>query len=148
MRFFYHRHLLTLAESTRANTYAIDTATERLTEGGVVNIFPTGRAVDSFSHPWRSGVGRIISELPTQAKQDVMIVPYTLGNVSVLRIIGAVAMRGEGYMRRHQTMNLHLCPLQSAAKLIESLPTPDQGDPSAITAYIKRQFIDTLHTPT
>jgi len=140
-RILYRKHLLNTAESAEANTRAIEASTKRLNEGGVVNIFPTGSVVDSLTHPWRDGVGRIISKIPKDTKNETLVAPYRLDDISRTRLIGAVAMRGKGLLGKPQTMNLHLGPIQTAATLVDSLPESTHDDQVAITALLRSQFI-------
>jgi len=141
-RILYRKYLLTTAESAEANTRAIEAATEFLEEEGVVNIFPVGSVVDSLTHPWRRGVGRIVNDIPEEAKQNVLIAPYRIDDISQKRLIGAVAMRGRGLVGSHQTMNVRLGPLQTAAELVDPLLDSNRTDHVAITDRLQRQFID------
>lgn len=141
-RILYRKHLLTTAESAEANTRAIKASAKRLGEGGVVNIFPTGSVVDSLTHPWRDGVGRIISDIPDDTKKEILIAPYQLDDISRARLIGAIAMRGNGSLGKPQTMNLRLGPIQTATKLVDSLPESVHEDQAAITALLRNQFVN------
>jgi hypothetical protein len=141
-RIAYRRHLLTLAESAQANEQAIVASSERLADDGVVNIFPVGSVVDARRHAWRTGVGRIIREIPENAAGDVLVVPYGMEAISRARFLGAVATQGRGIFGRPQSMNVHIGPIQTVSELTESLPEGEQDDPSAITRQLREQFLE------
>jgi hypothetical protein len=141
-RIAYRRHLLTLAESARANEAAIATSSERLADDGVVNIFPVGSVVDARRHAWRTGVGRIIQQIPEESKGDVLVVPYGLESMSRAKFLGAVAMRGHGIFGRPQSMNVHVGPIQTANELTGSVPAGEREDPAAITKQLYEQFLE------
>lgn len=145
-RLFYRKYLLTLAESEQANTRSLQAANEHLDRGSVVNIFPCGSVVDARVNPWRTGVGKIIRQIPEETKSDVLIVPYGMEDISRARLVGAVAMRGRGIFGRPQQMNVRLGPLQTAAELADSLPDSDREDPEAITERLRGQFVDHFGT--
>ena len=144
----YRKHLLTVAESAEANTRAVEAVVERLDDGGVGNIFPTGSVVDSLTHPWREGVGRIINELPEEAKGETLVVSYKLDDIPRKRLVGAVAMRGRGMLGKPQRMGLRLGPIGTAAALIDSLPDSDRQDQTAITEQLRSQFTAYFGTET
>jgi hypothetical protein len=108
-RWLYKKFLLTTELSEEVNQRSLQAASERLGQGGIVNIFPCGSVVNAHTHPWRSGVGRIIRDIPDEQKVEVKIVPYKLEDMSRLRFMGAVATRGSGLVAP-QTMNLSLAP--------------------------------------
>lgn len=141
-RIAYRRHLLTLAESAQANEAAIATSSERLADDGVVNIFPVGSVVDARRHAWRTGVGRIIQQIPEESKSDVLVVPYGLESMSRAKFLGAVAMRGRGIFGGPQSMNVHVGPIQTADELTGSLPASERDDPAAITRQLHEQFLE------
>lgn len=141
-RLAYRRHLLTLAESAQANEQAIAASSERLVDDGVVNIFPVGSVVDARKHAWRTGVGRIIREVPENAAGDVLVVPYGMEAISRARFLGAIATRGRGIFGRPQSMNVHVGPIQTVSELTESLPVDEQDDPAAITRQLREQFLE------
>jgi len=140
-RFFYRKFLLTTDESAQVNERALAQASNRLDEGGVVNIFPSGSVVDARNHPWRSGVGRIIRDIPEERKSDVLVASYAMKDTSRLRLIGAVAARGRGMLGRLQTMNVSLGPLVTADDVVESLPPALQKNPDAITEQLRQDFL-------
>ena len=141
-RVFYRRHLLGLEESTRANEETLQRATHYLNEGGVVNIYPCGSIVDSRTHPWREGVGRMINDLSDKGKGDVLVAPYALEGISRIRFLGAIAMRGWGVFGRSQSLDMSLGPMYTADELVAMLPKSDRDDPAAITGLLQRQFIE------
>jgi len=140
-RVIFRHYLLTLAESEEANTRSLGIASEKLVEGGTVNIHPTGRVVDARTHPWRAGVGRIIQHISEETRKDILIAPYSLDKISNVQLLGALAVRGRGVLGRPQTMHVQLGPLQTAAALVDSLPDSDRDDPVAITTQLQRQFV-------
>lgn len=139
-RFFYRKFLLTTEESAKVNERVLTDASSRLEDGGVVNIFPTGSVVDARTHEWRSGVGRIIRDVPNERKPDVIVAPYAIKDASRLRLIGAVATRGWGIFGRPQTMDVSFGLLVTALDVVESLPPSLQGDPAAITEQLRQDF--------
>jgi hypothetical protein len=145
-RVLYRKYLLSTAESADANTRAIEAVVERLDKGGVGNIFPTGSVVDSLTHPWREGVGRIINELPDKSKEETLVVPYKLDDIPRRRLVGAIAMRGHGMFGRPQRMSLRLGPVCTTAALIDSLPDSDRENQTAITQQLRSRFIDYFGT--
>ena len=140
-RLKYHKDLLTLAQSQAANDQATITASERLTNGGVVNVYPTGQVVDAGQHPWREGVGKILKSIPDHDKDSVLIVPYNMQHISRMRFMGAIAMRGKGIFGKPQSLNVQLGTMQTASELVGQLHPRDQDDPKAITALLQQQFI-------
>lgn len=139
-RFFYRKFLLTTEESAKVNERVLADASSRLNDGGVVNIFPTGSVVDARTHEWRSGVGRIIRDVPNERKPDVIVAPYAIKDASRLRLIGAVATRGWGIFGRPQAMDVSFGPLVTALDVVESLPPSLQRDPAAITEQLRQDF--------
>lgn len=143
-RMLYRKFLLTTEESRHVNERSLLAASERLNDGGVVNIFPVGSVVDARTHPWRSGVGKIIRDIETKKKSDVLVAPYAMDDISRARLVGAVAMRGWGVFGRSQVMNVSLGPIMSANDVIESLPPSLQSDPDAITEQLRQDFCKTF----
>lgn len=141
-RWRYKRWLLSNAESAIANEAAIQDATDHLARDGVVNIYPCGGIVDARKHPWRQGMGRIITKLPEETRKEVLVAPYRMVDASWLRLVAAVALRGHEPFVRPQAINLEIGPLQTAADLVEGLPPESQEDPMAITAQLRDEFLE------
>jgi hypothetical protein len=106
-RLLFRKSLQTLAESARLNQLMVDSAAQELSDDGVVNVFPCGRIVNNMKKPWRPGVGRIISAVPAADRENVLVVPYQVNNMSRLRLLGAVAARGRGPLGTQQKI---YCP--------------------------------------
>ena len=140
-RFLYRKFLLTMEESAEVNEQVLGMASERLDEGGIVNIFPTGSVVDARTHEWRAGVGRIIRDVPDERKPDILVASYAMRDASRMRLVGAVAARGWGIFGRPQSMEVSLGPLVTASDVVESLPVSLQRDPDAITEQLRRDFL-------
>lgn len=140
-RRYYRRSLLSAEESHAANGQAIKEATGYVADGGVVNIFPCGSIVDSMTHPWRQGVGQIITGLPEEVREDTLVAPYRMVDASWIRTVAAVAMRGRGVFGRPQTMAIELAPMYTVGDIIQDLPG-GQDDPLAITEYLRQGFVD------
>ena len=140
-RLMYKKFLLSKEESANRNTSALSAAVKRLEDGGIVNIFPTGSVVDSFSHPWRNGVGKIIADLDPDSRQDTLVSPYAINDISKLRLVGAVALKGRAPFGRPQIIDLHLPSPQTVGSIIESLHKVDRADPVAITERLRENFL-------
>jgi hypothetical protein len=141
-RQYYRKSLLDADESRVANELAIMEAAGNVREGGLVNIFPCGSIVDSMTHPWRQGVGQIITELPEDVHQDVLVAPYRMVDASWIRTVAAVAMRGRGIFGRPQTMDIELAPIYTVDEIIQTLPDGQQDDPVVITDQLRQNFIN------
>ncbi len=141
-RIFYRRYLLSASESADANAHSLAAATDRLAKGGVVNIFPCGSVVDARTHPWRHGVGKIIEQLPPDARQDVLVAPYCIDDISRMRLVGAVALKGRGIFGRPQTMTVRLGPFQTTEELFDSETSREPIMPATITAELRERFVD------
>lgn len=140
-RFLYHRSLLTRTESAKVNDRTLRVATDHLTEGGAVNIFPCGSVVDWRTHPWRIGAGHIINNLDTEAGADTLVVPYRMDQVERIRLLAAVALRGRGFARRPQRLTMHVGAPLPAAELAG-------GDAMAVTVRLRDYCLGQLHPET
>lgn len=140
-RILYRKFLLTLIESEEANSRAIDASVDKLTAGGIVNIFPTGSVTDSMTSPWREGIGRIITHLDSDTQQDTLVSLYNIDRISKLRLVGAVATRGR-MLGKPQAMKLNLGPIESAGDLVGSLHRVDRDDPAAVTELLRTRYVD------
>jgi hypothetical protein len=137
-RLMYRRFLRTAADSAQLNDHALDTAAQSLINNDAVGIFPCGSVVDAKTHPWRRGVGEIIQRIPDDAKSNVLIVPFGMEDISRLRLVAAVAMRGRGVFGRPQTMTLQLGTVQTVQELVDTLPCENRNDPMAITMGVRK----------
>ena len=146
-RLIYRKSLKNTTESKRLTDESLQAATVELCNDGVVNIFPCGSIVNNIEHPWRAGVGQIVSQIPTAAKERVLVVPYHADNINRVRLLAAVAVRGKGMLARPQYINLTMGRSQTAAEVVGSLPEQLQGDPKAITDALRHQYVTSLIRP-
>jgi hypothetical protein len=140
-RLVFRKHLLSFSESLDANTHSLARASRALADGGAVNIHPTGVIDDATTRPWRSGVGKIIQNIPEEQRSDVLLAPYSLAPLSRARFFGAVAMRGFSFLGRPQTMEVKLGSLQLMSDLVDELPGEERENPEAITARLRAHFL-------
>lgn len=141
-RLLFRKHLLSFAESREANVRSLAKAAELLANDGAVNIHPTGCVEDATVHEWRTGIGRIVEQIPDENKEDVLLAPYTMEEFSQFRLLGGIATRGAGIFGRPQTMEVTLGSLQTVADLVEELPSKERKNPDAITAQLRAHFVE------
>ena len=140
-RFLFRKHLLSFAESLEANAHSLAKASQALVKSSAVNIHPTGCVEDATIHEWRSGIGRIIQQIPDENKGDVLLAPYSVDNFSQARLLGAIATHGFGPFGRPQSMEVKLGSLQTTLDLVEELPHEEREDPEAITERLRTHFL-------
>jgi hypothetical protein len=139
-RIKYRNHLKTLEESQHLNDVAVQLAAEELSGGGIVNIFPVGRVSNNMKSPWREGVGRILTRLPEEARDEVLVVPYHADNINRFRLLAAVAVRGKGLLGAPQHIDLTLGQPATAAEMFDTLPEESPATPQAITEVLRAQY--------
>jgi len=143
-RMLFHGSLRTLEESNRLNEATLRLAADKLSSGGIVNIFPCGSIVNNMTQPWRPGVGRMISLLSDEVHDNVLVVPYQADNINRARLLAAVAMQGRGPFGRPQTIDLRFGEPLTVAEVIRRVSEPSRGDPSAITDVLRRQYCESF----
>jgi hypothetical protein len=140
-RLMFKKHLLSFAESDRANTQSLARASALLANDGVVNIHPTGTLGDATTKIWRSGIGRIVRHIPDEAKPDVLVAPYSLDDFPHAHLLGAVATRGFGPFDFPLTLNVRLGTPRTVSEVVGALPQEEQDNPEAITAVLRDHFV-------
>jgi hypothetical protein len=143
-RLLFRKSLQTLAESARLNQLMVDSAAQELSDDGVVNVFPCGRIVNNMKKPWRPGVGRIISAVPAADRENVLVVPYQVNNMSRLRLLGAVAARGRGPLGTQQHVDLVFGIPRTADEIIELTPGGQHASAAAVTDTLRQQYVQSF----
>jgi hypothetical protein len=143
-RVIYRSSLKSGAESERLNALALTAAADELTEGGLVNIYPCGSIVNNMRHPWREGVGRILSDIPEDARGDVLVVPYHADNINRARLVMAGIARGRSVFGRRQEITVEFGEPRTVSETIGSLPHEYRSNPAAITEVLRKHYVDTL----
>jgi hypothetical protein len=143
-RIAYRSSLKDSAESARLNDLALESAAQELSEGGLVNIYPCGSIVNNMRHPWRAGVGRILTSLPEEDRDNILVVPYHADNINRTRLIMAGLARGRGIFGRPQEITVEFGEPCTVAETIGSLPYESQRDPVAITDALRAHYVASL----
>ena len=144
-RAFFRKQLLSLEESSIATNKSVREATDFLADGGAVNIYPCGSVVQTATHPWREGVGRIIQQLPEGVRENTLVAPYRLRDFSAARFVSAVALRGMGLAGRPQDIHFELAPLQTADEIIAAVSDGSGTNPSAVTEHLRQSYVEYFH---
>jgi hypothetical protein len=143
-RLLFRKSLQTLAESARLNQVMVDSAAQELSDDGVVNVFPCGRIVNNMKKPWRPGVGRIIGAVPAADRENVLVVPYQVNNMSRLRLLGAVAARGRGPLGIPQHLDLVFGNPRTAEDIIDLTPGGQHANAAAVTDTLRQQYVQSF----
>ncbi|HSH56133.1 MAG TPA: hypothetical protein VK983_04920 [Candidatus Limnocylindrales bacterium] len=143
-RLLFRRQLITTAESEQRTSATLTRAADELAASGVVNIFPSGSIVNNMHHPWRSGVGRIVCELPESEQENVLVVPYHADDINRARLVAAVALRGQGPLARQQSIGLQFGEPVPMSTIFAGLPEGLHSDPTAVTEVIRERYIGSL----
>ncbi len=96
--------------------------------------------MDATKKPWQRGLGRIIKQLPEEARDNVGIVPFRFDNFSRLRLICSLIMASRGIEPRPQTITLRTGKQGTVNEVLDS--DTDKLNADEITRIIREQFID------
>lgn len=129
---------------SRAAVQTINTSTLRrcadlAAAGHIIVVYPTGGVMDATKRPWRTGIGRIIAQLPETAHDRVTVVPFQARRFPGLRIVRSLLLAHYGRQPKPLAATITLGKQQTVAEIL----TESAGQSAqAITDYIHKQYCD------
>ena len=130
------KKLLDEQEIRQSNNRSLKEASRLLQEGYVVNIFPQGKTGKNTRGVWLPGVGKILSVIPQEKRNNIAVVPYQLVDSSALSMLARLFLNSLGIRNRGKDIRLILPKQQYSVKDIIGTET----DPKKITELLRQQY--------
>jgi len=131
--------LPTQEELKTLNANTLQDGAKLVASGHIVTNYPTGGVMDAVKNPWQQGLGRIIQQVPEDARDRVSVVPFRFDDFSKLQLIRSLAMARRGMKPNPQTIMLRLGRQGSINEVLED--SVDGLSSHEITAVLREQFV-------
>lgn len=95
--------------------------------------------MDATKKPWQRGLGRVIKQLPEEARDSVAIVPFRFDDFSKLSLIRSLTMASRGITPRPQTITLRTGKQGMVSEVLAG--ATDELTADEITTVLKEQFV-------
>ena len=132
-------NLPTEEELKTLNANTLQDSADLVAAGHIVTIYPTGGVMDAIEKPWQQGLGRIIQQVPEDARDRVAVVPFRFDDFSKVRLISSLVMVRYGLEPSPQTIVLRLGRQGSVNEVLEG--SVDELTAREITAALREQFV-------
>lgn len=134
------RNLPTREEIKKINTQTLHDATDFLSDGYAVAIFPTGAVNNALKKEWFPGIGRIINYLPEDKREEVTIVPFQFEPFLQLQLIKQLWLHGHGIPTTPKEYVMHTGRQITVAEFLAT-ETNGSTDPKLITQKLQSRFL-------
>ena len=137
-------NLPTKAELKQLNADTLQHCTDLAVSGHAVTLYPAGGVMDATVRPWQRGLGRVIQQLPEEARDGVAIVPFRFDDFSKLRLMRSLTMASSGMVPRPYTITMRLGKQGTVNELLGDTSRQDAGE---ITEILRQQFVRAFGSP-
>ncbi len=134
--------LPTKKELGMLNATTLQACADLTANGHAVTLYPAGGVMDATKKPWQRGLGRVIKQLPEDARDGVTVVPFRFDDFSKLRLIRSLAQASRSIRPQAQTITLRLGKQVTSNELLEG--AVDDLSADEITESLRQQFISTF----
>lgn len=111
------------------------------TAGHAVTLYPAGGVMDAVTRPWQRGLGKVIRQLPMEARDNVAVVPFRFDDFSRIRLFRSLVMASNGKAPRQQTITVRLGKQGTVSELIDDV---NNLGADGITEALRQQFVSSF----
>jgi hypothetical protein len=145
MRLLNAKNLSTQDEAKAMNATAMKNAASLLAKGYAIGVFPTGGVNSATTSEWFRGVGEIITLLPEEARESVVMVPFQFGRFTQFRVVATLWLYSKGFELKPRPITLNVGRQITVADFLAS-ETAGLTDPQVITERLRIRYVQDFHT--